>query len=81
MRRSGVDLILARWQKLKHAASEVIVKMGGTISHQHGVGRDHAPYLPAEKGELGMKALKALCRHFDPEKRMNPGKLLLDEEN
>ncbi|MBP8852294.1 MAG: FAD-binding oxidoreductase [Moraxellaceae bacterium] len=81
--RAGKDYkeTLARWQKLKHTASEVIVKMGGTISHQHGVGRDHAPYLPAEKGELGMKALTALCRHFDPEKRMNPGKLLLDEEN
>jgi alkyldihydroxyacetonephosphate synthase len=70
----------ARWQKLKQVASEAIVRMGGTISHQHGVGRDHAPYLPAEKGELGMNALAALCHHFDPEKRLNPGKLLLDEE-
>lgn len=69
----------ARWEKLKRAASEQIVRMGGTISHQHGVGRDHAPYLPAEKGELGMSTLRALCRHFDPEQRMNPGKLLLDE--
>jgi alkyldihydroxyacetonephosphate synthase len=69
----------ARWEKLKRAASEQIVRMGGTISHQHGVGRDHAPYLPAEKGELGMSTLRALCQHFDPEQRMNPGKLLLDE--
>lgn len=70
---------LARWKKLKQAASETIVRMGGTISHQHGVGRDHAPYLPQEKGALGMSALQALCHHFDPERRMNPGKLLLDE--
>lgn len=72
---------LARWQKLKRAASEAIVRMGGTISHQHGVGRDHAPYLPAEKGELGMKALAAICHNFDPERRLNPGKLLMDEES
>lgn len=71
---------LARWSRLKKAASEAIVAVGGTISHQHGVGRDHAPYLPAEKGVLGMKALEALCHHFDPERRLNPGKLLLDEE-
>lgn len=71
---------LARWSRLKKAASEAIVAVGGTISHQHGVGRDHAPYLPAEKGALGMKALEALCHHFDPERRLNPGKLLLDEE-
>jgi alkyldihydroxyacetonephosphate synthase len=71
---------LARWAKLKQAASEAIVRSGGTISHQHGVGRDHAPYLPAEKGPLGMAALQALCTHFDPEHRLNPGKLLLDDE-
>lgn len=79
--RAGPDYAttLARWEKLKRAASEAIVRNGGTISHQHGVGRDHAPWLPAEKGELGMNALRALCHHFDPERRLNPGKLLMDE--
>lgn len=71
---------LARWQKLKQAASEEIVKAGGTISHQHGVGRDHAPYLPSEKGEIGMSTLRALCQHFDPQQILNPGKLLMDEQ-
>ena len=68
----------ARWQKLKAAASAQIVKHGGTISHQHGVGQDHAPYLPAEKGVLGMSVLKSLATHFDAEKRLNPHKLLED---
>lgn len=77
---NSYDEALARWTRLKAAASEAIVAMGGTISHQHGVGRDHAPYLSAEKGELGMQAIEALCRHFDPERRLNPGKLLMDEE-
>src|SRR5690606_195528 len=48
---------LERWKKLKGVASEVIAHNRGTISHQHGVGRDHAPYLPVEKGVLGMAAL------------------------
>jgi alkyldihydroxyacetonephosphate synthase len=80
--RVGADYAetLARWEKLKRAASEAIVRVGGTISHQHGVGSDHAPYLAAEKGELGMSTLQALCHHFDPERRLNPGKLLLDDE-
>jgi alkyldihydroxyacetonephosphate synthase len=56
--------------------SEAIVDNGGTISHQHGVGSDHAPYLEAEKGALGIGAMQALFRHFDPESRMNPGKLV-----
>ncbi|QYF92466.1 FAD-binding oxidoreductase [Massilia sp. PAMC28688] len=67
---------LARWRALKGAVSEAIVANGGTISHQHGVGSDHAPYLEAEKGALGMGAMDALFRHFDAEQRMNPGKLV-----
>ncbi len=67
---------LQRWKMLKQAASQTIVNHHGTISHQHGVGRDHAPYLPVEKGPLGMAALQALALHFDPERRLNPGVLL-----
>jgi alkyldihydroxyacetonephosphate synthase len=67
---------LARWRRLKAAVSDAIVRAGGTISHQHGVGTDHAPYLHAEKGELGMGAMRQLFRHFDPQGLMNPGKLV-----
>ena len=67
-----------RWRRLKQAASRTIVENRGTISHQHGVGRDHAPYLPTEKGPLGMAALQALAVHFDPQRRLNPGALLQD---
>ncbi len=67
---------LRRWQTLKAAASQIIVANGGTISHQHGVGTDHLPYLPAEKGELGLAAIGDLCRRFDPSGIMNPGKLV-----
>jgi len=67
---------LARWQRLKMAASKVIVANGGTISHQHGIGVDHAPYLAAEKGPLGIATIETLCRQFDPNGLMNPGKLV-----
>jgi len=73
------DETLRRWQGLKDAASQVIVTAGGTISHQHGVGTDHLPYLPAEKGELGIKVLRAVRCTFDPQDMMNPGKLLSEE--
>lgn len=71
---------LERWQHYKQRVSEAIVTHGGTVSHQHGVGRDHAPYLHAEKGPLGMATLAGLCQHFDPQGIMNPGKLLADGE-
>lgn len=67
---------LRRWKLLKSAASEAIVAHRGTISHQHGVGTDHMAYLKAEKGELGMEAIKDLCKRFDPEGMMNPGKMV-----
>lgn len=69
---------MARWRALKDAAGAAIVANGGTISHQHGVGTDHAPWLMAEKGELGIAAMRALLRQFDPQGMMNPGKLLPD---
>jgi len=69
------DRELERWTRFKQAVSGTIVKHGGTISHQHGVGADHAPYLPAEKGQAGMDLLRAMAREFDPDGLLNPGKL------
>lgn len=71
---------LRRWQVLKTAASRAIVTHGGTISHQHGIGTDHLPYLPAEKGPLGMAVLRDLGERFDPDGMMNPGKLWREEQ-
>ncbi len=69
---------LEYWKKLKNKASLAIVNNGGTISHQHGVGKDHAPYLSVEKGKLGMKLIHNLCQHFDSDKQLNPGTLIDD---
>jgi alkyldihydroxyacetonephosphate synthase len=70
------DETLWRWQALKAAASQAIAAHGGTISHQHGVGVDHLPYLASEKGDLGVAAIRAVCKHFDPQGVLNPGKLV-----
>jgi alkyldihydroxyacetonephosphate synthase len=69
------EQLLERWHAMKQAASLTIQRDGGTISHQHGIGEDHAPYLLAEKGILGMQAIRNVCATFDPEGMMNPGKL------
>lgn len=74
------DEMLARWQAMKRVASLTIQRHGGTISHQHGIGEDHVNYLPAEKGPLGMEAIRSLCTTFDADGMMNPGKLWRDRE-
>jgi alkyldihydroxyacetonephosphate synthase len=75
-RLADPDSLIAFWKNMKQAASLTIQRFGGTITHQHGVGLDHAPYLTAEKGALGMDMLRALCKSMDPDGMMNPGKLI-----
>jgi alkyldihydroxyacetonephosphate synthase len=67
---------LEQWRAAKAAASEVISSAGATITHHHAVGRDHAPWLAGEIGELGVAALRAVKERVDPAGIMNPGKLL-----
>jgi alkyldihydroxyacetonephosphate synthase len=67
---------IEQWQAVKRAASEAIVARGGTITHHHAVGRDHAPYMKDEVGETGIEVLRALKEQLDPAGIMNPGKLI-----
>ncbi|MBE1576438.1 FAD-binding oxidoreductase [Amycolatopsis roodepoortensis] len=66
---------VGQWQRAKAAASEAITGIG-TISHHHAVGVDHARYLAAEIGSLGVDVLRAAKKAVDPAGILNPGKLL-----
>ena len=72
--RRGAEI--EQWRAAKAAACEAIVAAEGTITHHHAVGRDHAPYMRAEVGELGLEALRSVKERLDPAGVMNPGKLL-----
>jgi alkyldihydroxyacetonephosphate synthase len=72
--REGEEI--AQWRNVKDAASRAIVTGGGTITHHHAVGRDHAQWMRAEVGDTGTAALRALKAQLDPAGIMNPGKLL-----
>jgi alkyldihydroxyacetonephosphate synthase len=67
---------IGQWRAVKQAAGDAIVAGGGTITHHHAVGRDHAPWMTAEVGVGGIAALRALKVELDPTGIMNPGKLL-----
>ena len=58
----------AQWRAAKAAATDAIVAAGGTITHHHAVGRDHAPWMGAEVGELGRRAAAG------PEGPLRPGR-------
>jgi alkyldihydroxyacetonephosphate synthase len=67
---------IEQWRAVKQAAGEAIMAGGGTITHHHGVGLDHAGWMPREVGDGGVAALRALKDELDPAGIMNPGKLL-----
>ncbi len=53
---------------------EAATRVGGTISHHHGVGLLKGPYMFGEHREA-MSLLHGLKRTLDPDDIMNPGKL------
>ncbi len=70
------EVNLQRWKIIKEAASKAILECGGTISHQHGIGRDHMDYLSIEKGEVALDSLRRIIKFFDPDSILNPGVLI-----
>lgn len=71
-----LDREVEQWQAIKRAASDVLLENKGTITHHHGVGVDHTPWLQEEKGAIGFDLLKTIKAKMDPKGIMNPGKLL-----
>jgi alkyldihydroxyacetonephosphate synthase len=67
---------LEQWDAIKAAASDAILALGGTITHHHSVGRDHAPWYRREVPGLFTAALGAAKAELDPAGIMNPGVLL-----
>jgi len=65
--------------KKAEAAIEVLfdytLRLGGTISGEHGVGITKAPYLAKEIGSVEMNLMKRIKKLFDPNGVLNPGKI------
>jgi alkyldihydroxyacetonephosphate synthase len=72
--RRGAEL--EQWDEIKAAASEALVRLGGTITHHHSVGRDHRPGYDRETPALFRAALGGAKRALDPAGVLNPGVLL-----
>jgi len=69
------EATISRWAKIKRAAGTALVECGATISHHHGVGRWHSPWLDGEIGSDGLKLLERTAGFFDPTHSLNPGVL------
>jgi len=67
---------IEQWRKAKTAASDAMMRTGGTITHHHAVGADHRPWMRDEVGDLGVAVLRAVKATLDPAGILNPGKLI-----
>jgi alkyldihydroxyacetonephosphate synthase len=67
---------LEQWAEIKDAASEAIIRHGGTITHHHAVGRDHHPWYETQRPEGFGRALRAVKSELDPAGVLNPGVLV-----
>ena len=66
----------AQWDAIKAAASDAVLRAGGTITHHHAVGRYHRPWYDRQRPEPFAAALRAAKAAVDPKAILNPGVLL-----
>lgn len=65
-----------RYRAFLDEATDLVVSLGGSISGEHGDGQARAALLPRMYGPELMQAFREFKRLWDPENRMNPGKLM-----
>ncbi len=63
-----------RYDSIWRDGLEATTRVGGTISHHHGVGLLKAPYMAGEHREA-MAIFEGIKRSFDPDNIFNPGKM------
>ena len=56
------------------------LRLGGSITGEHGIGLSKAAYLPMELGPEAIAAMKRIKQALDPNNILNPGKIFLDSD-
>jgi FAD/FMN-containing dehydrogenase/Fe-S oxidoreductase len=67
---------LRKFREFIDRAADVVLSFGGSLSGEHGDGQSRAALLPKMYGPELMEAFREFKILFDPDNRMNPGKLI-----
>jgi alkyldihydroxyacetonephosphate synthase len=74
-KHDGVDP-LGQYEPLKNAIQQAFVDCGGTLSHHHAVGTEHAAWLEQDISAPGVHMIDGLFTAMDPGRNFNPGKII-----
>jgi glycolate oxidase len=69
----------AQMEKMKAAAGDIFatsVRLGGTLSGEHGVGSLKLPFLDQDLGPLYIEVMDKIKQALDPKTILNPGKVV-----
>ncbi len=72
--RLGVEV--DQWAEIRWAAADAIIRAGGTVAHDHGIGRMHRPWFEKEAPAGWTNILQGVKRSLDPKGILNPGCLV-----
>jgi FAD/FMN-containing dehydrogenase len=75
---SAADFI-ARWHDVNAVVFDIVLRMGGSISAEHGIGQLKAADLPGVKDPVAIELMRSLKAMLDPLNILNPGKVLLSK--
>lgn len=67
---------LARWHEMNAVVFEIVLRMGGSISAEHGIGVLKRDELPEVKDKTAIELMRSIKAMLDPHGIMNPGKVL-----
>ncbi|HLS02368.1 MAG TPA: FAD-linked oxidase C-terminal domain-containing protein, partial [Beutenbergiaceae bacterium] len=67
---------LRQYDVVKSAIQQAFIDAGGTLSHHHGVGTDHAPWMEQDLSQAGVDLMVGLLKSADPNRNLNPGTLI-----
>jgi len=67
---------MSRWHEVNAIVFEIVLRMGGSISAEHGIGVLKRDELPDVKDKVAIELMRSLKAMLDPLGIMNPGKVL-----
>ncbi|HEX5317326.1 MAG TPA: FAD-linked oxidase C-terminal domain-containing protein [Candidatus Kapabacteria bacterium] len=67
---------IEKWVKFTHEAADLVISYGGSLSGEHGDGQARGELLPKMFGPKIMQAFEEFKEIWDPDWKMNPGKLI-----